>query len=122
MDQMKITIALQMWGQFMAGPPDTGGDRSTHGFHSPAFALFIYWILQQMIFERCIALRGDGIWISTSSRFLYNRILAPHEPSIEVRNVQGYKVTIVNKSLPPDRARKASTFILAEKQQYASDL
>jgi len=84
MDQMKITIALQMWGQFMAGPPDTGGDRSTHGFHSPAFALFIYWILQQMIFERCIALRGDGIWISTSSRFLYNRILAPHEPSIEV--------------------------------------
>ena len=97
-----------MWGQLIA---------SMHGFHSPAFwnvALSHYVEMQTSSYM--------GIWISTSSRFLYNRILAPHEPSIEVRNVQGYKVTIVNKSLPPDRARKASTFILAEKQQYASDL
>ena len=67
MDQMKITIALQMWGQFMAGPLDTGGDRSTHGFHSPAFwnvALSHYVEMQTSSYM--------GIWISTSSRFLYN--------------------------------------------------
>ena len=54
----KIMSALQMWGQLIA---------SMHGFHSPAFwnvALSHYVEMQTSSYM--------GIWISTSSRFLYN--------------------------------------------------